>query len=75
MALLTTHWTPFVTHMNENTPHGLGETSHHYPSTFSSSLLNGGSAYGLYDVNQILLTSDPMPAALLSDLKIRIPLS
>ena len=38
-------------------------------------MLNRGSAYGPYDVNWILLTSDPMPAALPSDPKIRIPLS
>ena len=29
--------------------------------------MNGGSAYGLYDVNRIPLTSNPTPAALLSD--------
>ena len=38
-------------------------------------VLNGGLAYGLYDVNQIPLTSDPMPTVLLSDPMIRIPLS
>ena len=38
-------------------------------------VLNGGLAYGPYDINQILLTSDPMPEALLSNLKIQIPLS
>ena len=38
-------------------------------------LLNGGLAYGLYNVNQIPLTSDPMLVALLSDPKIWIPLS
>ena len=36
-------------------------------------ILNGGSAYGPYDVNQILLTSNLMPAVLLSNPKIRIP--
>ena len=36
-------------------------------------LLNGGSAYSPYDVNWIPLTSDPMPAALLSNPKIQIP--
>ena len=35
-------------------------------------LLNGGSAYGPYDVNRIPLTSDPMPAALLSNPMIRL---
>ena len=35
-------------------------------------MLNGGSAYGPYDVNQILLISDPMPAALPSDPMIRL---
>ena len=35
-------------------------------------LLNGGSAYGPYDVNRIPLTSDLMPAALLSDPMIRL---
>ena len=35
-------------------------------------VLNGGSAYGLYDVNWIPLTSNPMPAALLSDPMIRL---
>ena len=35
-------------------------------------LLNGGLAYGPYDVNRITLTSDPMPAALLSDPMIRL---
>ena len=34
-------------------------------------LLNGGSTYGPYDVNQIPLTSNPMPAALPSDPMIR----
>ena len=38
-------------------------------------LLNGGSALCPYDVNWILLTSDPMLVALLSNLMIRIPLS
>lgn len=38
-------------------------------------LLNGGSAYSPYNVNWIPLTSDPMPAVFLSDLKIQIPLS
>ena len=38
-------------------------------------VLNGGSAYSPYGVNWILLTSDPMLAALPSDLKIWIPLS
>ena len=38
-------------------------------------LLNGGSALCPYNVNQILLTSNPMPVALLSDLMIQIPLS
>ena len=37
-----------------------------------SVLLNGGSAYGPYDVNRIPLISDPMPAALLSDLMIQL---
>ena len=35
-------------------------------------VLNGGLAYGLYDVNRILLTSDLMPAALLSDPMIQL---
>ena len=35
-------------------------------------LLNRGSAYGPYDVNRIPLTSDPMPAALLSNPMIRL---
>ena len=35
-------------------------------------LLNGGSAYGPYDVNRIPLTSNPMPVALLSDPMIRL---
>ena len=30
-------------------------------------VLNGGSAYGPYDINQIPLISDPMLAALLSN--------
>ena len=51
----------------------------HFISTTSSletvPMLNGGSAYSPYNVNQIPLTSDPMLAALLSDLKIQIPLS
>ena len=38
-------------------------------------VLNRGSAYSPYDVNQIPLISNPMPVALLSDPKIRIPLS
>ena len=38
-------------------------------------VLNGGSAYGPYNVNRIPLTSDPMLVALLSDPMIRIPLS
>ena len=38
-------------------------------------MLNRGSAYSLYDVNRIPLISNPMPAALLSNLKIQIPLS
>ena len=38
-------------------------------------VLNRGSAYGPYDVNRIPLTSDPMPAVLLSDPMIRLPLS
>ena len=44
-------------------------------NTLLKCLLNGGSAYGPYDVNRIPLISDPMPAALLSDPMIRIPLS
>ena len=38
-------------------------------------LLNGGSVLCPYDVNWIPLISDLMPAALLSDPMIRIPLS
>ena len=38
-------------------------------------VLNGGLAYGPYDINRIPLTSDPMPVVLLSDPKIQIPLS
>ena len=34
--------------------------------------MNGGSAYDPYDVNRIPLISDPMPAALLSDLMIQL---
>ena len=40
--------------------------------TPTETLLNGGSAYGPYDINWIPLTSDPMPAALLSDPMIRL---
>ena len=39
------------------------------------SLLNGGSAYGPYNINRIPLTSDLMLVALLSDPKIWLPLS
>ena len=35
-------------------------------------LLNGGSAYGPYDVNRIPLTSNPMPVVLHSDPMIRL---
>ena len=41
----------------------------------STTVLNGGSVYGPYDINRIPLTSDPMPVALLSDPMIRLPLS
>ena len=35
-------------------------------------MLNGGLAYGPYNVNRIPLTSDPMPAALLSNPMIQL---
>ena len=49
--------------------HNCGHTGTHLMNRW---VLNGGSAYGPYDVNRISLTSDLMPVALLSDPMIRL---
>ena len=61
--------------MNDDCAQNPAASLTHSREVVGTGVLNGGLAFCPYNVNQILLTSDLMPVALLSDPMIRIPLS